>query len=189
MMKVILLEKNPNLGNIGDVVKVKPGYGRNYLIPQKKASVATAENIAKFEEERAEIEQRARELLDYVGIGKYADYRARTLSYGDQRRLEIARALATKPEVLLFDEPTSALDPIATARVEDLMRERRLPATSPSKVAVPLVFLTIPSKTLMSVVFPAPVEPTSATRSPAPSSNSVNGSRKPSRPRSPSPTP
>ena len=46
---------------------------------------------AKFKQEEAEIAKRSQELLDYVGIGQYADYRARTLSYGDQRRLEIAR--------------------------------------------------------------------------------------------------
>jgi large subunit ribosomal protein L9 len=58
-MQVILLEKIDNLGGIGDMVKVKPGYARNFLIPQGKATVATAENIAKFEERRAELEQRA----------------------------------------------------------------------------------------------------------------------------------
>ncbi|HEX7080220.1 MAG TPA: 50S ribosomal protein L9 [Gammaproteobacteria bacterium] len=58
-MQVILLEKIDNLGGIGDLVKVKPGYARNYLIPKGKATVATPENIAKFEERRADLEQRA----------------------------------------------------------------------------------------------------------------------------------
>lgn len=62
-MKVILLEKNRHLGNIGDLVNVKPGYGRNYLIPQKKATAATAANIAKFEADRAEIERKAKEAM------------------------------------------------------------------------------------------------------------------------------
>jgi large subunit ribosomal protein L9 len=62
-MKVILLEKNRHLGNIGDLVEVKSGYGRNYLIPQKKATAATATNIAKFEAERAEIERKAKEAM------------------------------------------------------------------------------------------------------------------------------
>lgn len=62
-MKVILLEKNRHLGNIGDLVNVKPGYGRNYLIPQKKATSATPANIAKFETERAEIERKAKEAM------------------------------------------------------------------------------------------------------------------------------
>lgn len=55
-MEVILLQKVANLGNIGDRVKVKSGYGRNYLLPKGKATLATAENIAKFEARRAEIE-------------------------------------------------------------------------------------------------------------------------------------
>lgn len=58
-MEVILLEQVENLGGIGDKVKVRPGYGRNYLIPQGKATLATAENIAKFEARRAELEARA----------------------------------------------------------------------------------------------------------------------------------
>jgi large subunit ribosomal protein L9 len=56
-MEVILLEKIRHLGNLGDKVKVKPGYGRNYLIPQKKAVFATAKNLADFETRRAELEQ------------------------------------------------------------------------------------------------------------------------------------
>src|SRR5690606_18787898 len=59
LMQVILLEKIDNLGGIGDLVKVKPGYARNYLIPKGKATVATPENVAKFEERRAELEKRA----------------------------------------------------------------------------------------------------------------------------------
>jgi len=62
-MQVILLEKVENLGGIGDLVKVKPGYARNYLIPKGKATVATPENIAKFEERRAELERKAAEEL------------------------------------------------------------------------------------------------------------------------------
>ncbi len=62
-MEVILLEKVKNLGNVGDRVKVRPGYGRNYLIPFHKAVPATPENIARFEAERAELERRAQEQL------------------------------------------------------------------------------------------------------------------------------
>ena len=58
-MDVILLEKIDNLGGIGDKVSVKPGYGRNYLIPKGKATLATAQNIAKFEARRAELEAKA----------------------------------------------------------------------------------------------------------------------------------
>jgi large subunit ribosomal protein L9 len=58
-MEVILLQKVANLGNIGDRVRVKPGFGRNFLLPQGKAALATAANVAKFEERRAELEKRA----------------------------------------------------------------------------------------------------------------------------------
>lgn len=58
-MEVILLDVVRNLGHIGDKVKVKPGYGRNYLIPQGKAAAATAANIAAFEAHRAELEKAA----------------------------------------------------------------------------------------------------------------------------------
>jgi large subunit ribosomal protein L9 len=60
-MEIILLQKVANLGNIGDRVKVKSGFGRNYLLPQGKATVATPENIARFEARRTELENAARE--------------------------------------------------------------------------------------------------------------------------------
>jgi large subunit ribosomal protein L9 len=63
-MEVILLQKVANLGNIGDRVKVKPGYGRNFLLPQGKAALATAANMAKFEERRAELERQAADQLE-----------------------------------------------------------------------------------------------------------------------------
>ena len=63
-----------------------------------------------FQREEAAIAARARELLDYVGIAKYADFKARTLSYGDQRRLEIARALATDPKLIALDEPAAGMN-------------------------------------------------------------------------------
>lgn len=62
-MEVILLEKVRNLGNLGEQINVKSGYGRNFLIPQGKAVMATKENVAKFEERRAELEAKAAELL------------------------------------------------------------------------------------------------------------------------------
>ncbi|NOV25200.1 ABC transporter ATP-binding protein [Cupriavidus necator] len=62
------------------------------------------------------IEDMAHDLLDYVGIGKYANFTARNLSYGHQRRLEIARALATEPKLLALDEPAAGMN--ATEKVE-----------------------------------------------------------------------
>lgn len=62
-MQVILLEKVTNLGKLGDVVNVKPGYGRNFLIPRGKAVTATTENRAKFDARRAELERHETDLL------------------------------------------------------------------------------------------------------------------------------
>lgn len=62
-MELILLQKVTNLGGLGDKVKVKPGYGRNFLIPYGKAVPATAENVAEFEARRAEYEAKAKEQL------------------------------------------------------------------------------------------------------------------------------
>jgi len=63
-MDIILLEKIDNVGGIGDKVAVKPGYARNYLIPQGKATLATPENIARFEARRSEIEAKAHTELE-----------------------------------------------------------------------------------------------------------------------------
>jgi branched-chain amino acid transport system ATP-binding protein len=67
----------------------------------------------------------ARELLDFVGIGDTAEEYARNLSYGDQRRLEVARALALKPRVLLLDEPTAGMNPNESATFVDFVRRVR----------------------------------------------------------------
>ena len=62
-MDLILLQKVTNLGNLGDKVEVKPGYGRNFLVPQGKAVPATASNVAEFEAKRAEYEAKAQAML------------------------------------------------------------------------------------------------------------------------------
>ena len=118
-MKVILLEKNRHLGNIGDLVNVKPGYGRNYLIPQKKATSATAANIAKFEADRVEIERKAKEAMGAAQIladqlsGKVINFAAKAGEEGrlfgsigttdlaqaidDQLKLKVARSEVKMP--------------------------------------------------------------------------------------------
>ena len=71
--------------------------------------------------EEREARETARELLDYVGIGKTVGELARNLSYGDQRRLEIARAMALQPKVLLLDEPTAGMNPQESANFNDFV--------------------------------------------------------------------
>ena len=65
--------------------------------------------------------QRARELLEFVGLASSGDMLSRNLPYGDQRRLEIARALATEPKLLLLDEPTAGMNPQETRQAEELI--------------------------------------------------------------------
>ena len=76
---------------------------------------------AGFKAEEAAIRARAHELLDYVGIGKYAHFRSRTLSYGDQRRLEIARALATDPQLIALDEPAAGMNATEKVQLRELI--------------------------------------------------------------------
>ena len=76
---------------------------------------------ASFKAEELAIAKRAHELLDYVGIGKFADYKARTLSYGDQRRLEIARALATDPQLIALDEPAAGMNTTEKVMLRELI--------------------------------------------------------------------
>jgi branched-chain amino acid transport system ATP-binding protein len=76
------------------------------------------------EEERA-IRRRARELLQYVGIDRHAQSLSRNLPYGDQRRLEIARALATDPRLLTLDEPAAGMNATETAELRQLLERIR----------------------------------------------------------------
>jgi branched-chain amino acid transport system ATP-binding protein len=79
----------------------------------------------KFRREEDATTARAHELLDYVGLGSVTEHLARNLAYGDQRRLEIARALATDPQVLLLDEPTAGMNPKETEETMLLIRKIR----------------------------------------------------------------
>ncbi|CAH0146679.1 Lipopolysaccharide export system ATP-binding protein LptB [Massilia sp. Bi118] len=71
--------------------------------------------------EEAAIRAKAQELLDFVGIGQFADRTARYLSYGDQRRLEIARALATEPTLLALDEPAAGMNATEKLALRELL--------------------------------------------------------------------
>jgi branched-chain amino acid transport system ATP-binding protein len=76
--------------------------------------------------EEKQIRERSRELLDYVGLGRYAfDQLSVQLSYGDQRRVEIARALAADPKLLLLDEPTAGMNPRESEQLTEFMRRMR----------------------------------------------------------------
>ena len=80
--------------------------------------------------EEKEVWIKSEKLLHFVGLEEKGDLLAKNLSYGDQRRLEIARALATEPELLLLDEPTAGMNPLETTEltrfIERIRRERRL---------------------------------------------------------------
>ncbi len=78
-----------------------------------------------FKREEAEITARARDLLAYVGIERFADYKSRTLSYGDQRRLEIARALATDPQLIALDEPAAGMNATEKVQLRELIDQIR----------------------------------------------------------------
>ncbi len=73
-------------------------------------------------EERA-IRERAEEILAFIGLGHRRDFPATTIPFGEQRRLEIGRALATDPELLLLDEPTSGMNPRETEEIDDLIKK------------------------------------------------------------------
>ena len=74
-----------------------------------------------FVQEELAIAQRAQALLDYVGIGQLGSYKSRTLSYGDQRRLEIARALATDPKLIALDEPAAGMNATEKVQLRELI--------------------------------------------------------------------
>ncbi|MBX9937331.1 MAG: ABC transporter ATP-binding protein [Burkholderiaceae bacterium] len=86
-------------------------------------SILWQTRAARMEEDL--ITERAYELLKYVGIERFADTLARNLSYGDQRRLEIARALATEPQLLALDEPAAGMNATETARLRELVQTIR----------------------------------------------------------------
>jgi large subunit ribosomal protein L9 len=117
-MNVILLEKVENLGNIGDQVSVKSGYGRNFLLPKGKATIATAENIAVFEARRAELEAKQ---ADELGVAKV---RAEKL-----QSLELSLTANVGEEGKLFGSvgTVDIADAAVAAGFEILRSEVRLP--------------------------------------------------------------
>jgi large subunit ribosomal protein L9 len=117
-MNVILLENVENLGRIGDLVKVKPGYGRNYLLPQGKAALATPENMKEIEARRAELEKAAAEEL------AVAKARARTIE-----GMELVIQANAGPEGKLFGSvgPIDIAEAFERVQVEVERSEVRMP--------------------------------------------------------------
>jgi branched-chain amino acid transport system ATP-binding protein len=81
--------------------------------------------LPRVRREEREAAEKARELLSFAGLRRLDDELAESLSYGDQRRLEVARALATQPKLLLLDEPTAGMNPQESQRLTDFMRQLR----------------------------------------------------------------
>jgi branched-chain amino acid transport system ATP-binding protein len=89
--------------------------------------------------------QEARRLLRYVGLPRREDELARNLPYGDQRRLEIARALATKPKLLLLDEPTAGMNPSETAAMMTLFSKIR------TELSLPILLIEHDMRVVMGI--------------------------------------
>jgi len=117
-MNVILLDNVENLGNIGDLVKVKPGYGRNFLIPQGKAALATPSNIKEIDARRAELEKAA--------AGELAAAKTRAQSING---LELVIAANAGSEDKLFGSvgPIDIVEALKEVQVEVERSEIRMP--------------------------------------------------------------
>ena len=119
-MQVILLETIKNLGDLGSVVDVRPGYGRHFLIPQGKALPATKNNLAEVEERRAELEKQAAELLSA------AEARAEKLA-----EATITVGAKSGDEGKLFGS-------VGTANIADAISEQTGVAVEKAEVKLPL---------------------------------------------------
>ena len=118
-MEIILLEKVANLGDLGEQVKVKAGYGRNYLIPQKKAVPATKANVEKFEARRAELEKAAAEMLSAA--------QARAEKIAAVGKITLARNAGEEGKLFGSVGPADVADALTEAGVEVEKREVIMP--------------------------------------------------------------
>ena len=145
-MDLILLEKVQNLGDLGDLVKVKSGFGRNFLVPQGKAVPATKDNLAQFEARRAELEAAAKAKLDQ------AEYRQSGLAevvveitanaseegnlYGSIGPREIASAVSALGHEITKSEVNMGEGPIRTTGEFDVVVQLHADVESIVKVIV-----------------------------------------------------
>lgn len=124
-MQIILLDKVENLGNIGDTVKVKPGYARNFLLPQGKAATATPENLKMVEERRAEFERESKEELN-AAKGRAARF--------ENLRLEIKAKVGEEGKLFGSVGPVDIAESVNAMGIELERSEIRM-ADGPIRVA------------------------------------------------------
>jgi len=124
-MQVILMERVANLGNLGDVVKVKDGFARNYLIPHGKAKRATPENLAVFESRRAELERVQAEALAAATPGAFLPRQ-----FANEDNSE-AHALTTGPEIAAHCRPSLIRDGVLEALVDSSVWCQQLQLRTP----------------------------------------------------------
>src|SRR5690606_8964633 len=145
-MELILLQKVTNLGGLGDKVNVKPGYGRNFLVPQGKAVPATAANVAEFEARRAEYEAKAQALLgdaearraklEGASVTIYASAATEAMLYASVGPGEIPEALAKRGTPVVKSEVGMGEGPIRMVRETDVIVHLPADVELPGKVVV-----------------------------------------------------
>ena len=145
-MEVILLQKVQKLGGLGDKVTVKPGYGRNYLVPQGKAVPATAANVAEFEAKRADYEAKAAAVhteatdrlakLEGTSVTIYANASTEGKLYGSVGPREIAEALTRLGTPVEKSEVVMGEGPIRMVGETEVMVHLHADVETPVKVIV-----------------------------------------------------
>ena len=145
-MDLILLEKVQNLGDLGDLVKVKSGFGRNFLVPQGKAVPATKDNLAQFEARRAELEVAAKAKLDQAesrqsGLAEVVVEITANASeegnlYGSIGPREVAAAVSALGHEITKSEVTMGEGPIRTTGEFDVVVQLHADVESIVKVIV-----------------------------------------------------
>ncbi|OOZ41102.1 50S ribosomal protein L9 [Solemya pervernicosa gill symbiont] len=145
-MEVILLQKVANLGNLGDKVNVKPGFGRNYLIPSKRAVAATESNVAEFEARRAELElaqadalgaaEARRDALAEMTVTINAKAGAEGKLFGSVGNIDIANAIVAAGVEVAKSEVRLPTGPIRNAGEFDVVLHLHADVETSVKVVV-----------------------------------------------------